>query len=375
MRQVVNRILAIGIATAAAAASSSSLAQLTYNSAPTTGHDQDIVIESGLADGAVGANGEFGSRQFYQEGLSTQIPAHKKGLLQSNTGFVSPTTTNTINFDFAPFTGNNILKFDATHLDAKSLTLTTPAAFTNLAFVFSGGSLNSGANQYQGVLTYTINYAGGATQVGTIKTPDWGVTPAAIEGTENFLLSGRINAGAAGATPWPLTPDPETTAGRWRLLVKEVATTSTANRLSVNFSNPQQHLNATPEVLDPLATATPTGGTPAITGADVVVFGLAGASGGGGGGFNIADFDHLNGVTGADLGILTTNFGATPPLTNAQGDTDADTDVDGNDFLKWQTNLGATSAVANATAAPEPASAALALMGLLAASCRRRRRN
>ena len=80
----------------------------------------------------------------------------------------------------------------------------------------------------------------------------------------------------------------------------------------------------------------------------------------GGGGFNIADFNHANGVNGADLGILTTNFGT--GSTNAQGNADGDTDVDGNDFLVWQRNVGNTSA----TAIPEPAALALLVVGAAA---------
>ena len=91
-----------------------------------------------------------------------------------------------------------------------------------------------------------------------------------------------------------------------------------------------------------------------------------------GSGFNPADFDHLNGVTSTDLGILTTNFGSTT-ATNATGSADGDTDVDGNDFLIWQRNVGNTSVVATAGAIPEPAAGLLALIALaLAPSLRRR---
>ena len=367
MRTLARLGLVIGIILAGISVASRSSAQLTYNPVPTTGHDVDIVIESGLADGTAGANGEMGSRQFYQDGLSTQIPTHKVGLLQTQNGFVSPTTTNTINFGFAPFTGNNVIKFDTANQTTKTLTLTTPAAYSNLAMVFTGGSLNSGTTRYYGVLTYTINYVGGGTQTGTIKAADWGTIPAAIEGAETFLNVGRINAGATGGTLWPITPDPETTAGRWRIFVKEVATTNTANILSVDFGNPQQHLETTPLVLDPLATATPTGGTTAVTGADVVVFGLAGATAGGGG-FNASDYDHANGVTGADLTILKNNFGT--GTTNATGDGEKDGDVDGNDFLLWQRNVGNTSV----TAIPEPTTTLLSAIALAIVARKKRRR-
>ena len=90
-------------------------------------------------------------------------------------------------------------------------------------------------------------------------------------------------------------------------------------------------------------------------------------------GYNAADFNRLNGVDAADLTQLTTNFEQSP-RTNVQGDADLDSDVDGNDFLLWQRNLGATTAVVNAEPVPEPASAALlAIVGLSLAYRQRRR--
>ena len=83
-------------------------------------------------------------------------------------------------------------------------------------------------------------------------------------------------------------------------------------------------------------------------------------TGGAGGGFNVADFNHVNGVNGADLTVLTTNFGT--GTTNAQGNADGDTDVDGNDFLIWQRNVGNTSASAAAGVVPEPAALGLLIV-------------
>jgi hypothetical protein len=45
----------------------------------------------------------------------------------------------------------------------------------------------------------------------------------------------------------------------------------------------------------------------------------------------------------------------------------------GADFLTWQRNFGATSATASTAAVPEPASACIAVMSLLAFNCLRRR--
>jgi hypothetical protein len=375
MAIVKSRFVVAGLAVAfVGAASSPALAQLTYNPVATTGHDQDIVFEKTLNVGDPGANGELGSRQLYEEGIVSTNGGLKPGLLQSMTGFVSTITLNTINYNFNPFNENNILKFDNVNTTTRALTLTTPAAYSNLAIVYSGGSLNATGNNpsYQGVLTYTIHYQGGATQTGAIKAGDWGTGFPLDPAVELFYASGRSSA---NTTTWNGVTEAAGNPGRWRILVTEIATTNSAIITSIDFGNPQQHANATPEVLDPLGTATPTGGTTAIIGADVVVFGIAGATGGGGGTFNIADFNHMNGVDGADLAILKGNFGKTGTANNADGDTDIDFDVDGNDFLKWQQNVGKTSAVAAATSAPEPSAGALAALTVAGAGlvCRRRR--
>jgi MYXO-CTERM domain-containing protein len=82
------------------------------------------------------------------------------------------------------------------------------------------------------------------------------------------------------------------------------------------------------------------------------------------------DFDGNGTVNGLDLSI----WRAANAAHTTAGDTDADGDSDGNDFLVWQHNQQAASVGASA-AAPEPASAILAVvgLGLLGASRRRRR--
>jgi hypothetical protein len=76
-----------------------------------------------------------------------------------------------------------------------------------------------------------------------------------------------------------------------------------------------------------------------------------------------ADFDGSGAVDGLDLGVWKSNFGPT-----AAADADDDGDSDGADFLAWQqqVGLGAPPAAATAAAIPEPATAVLAAVGLLA---------
>src|SRR5688572_24201046 len=143
---------------------------VTLSTISTTGHDQDVVYEAGLTSGAVGATGEIGGRQFYETGIYTiGAPPTDRGLPQTLPAFTSSLVPDyMIDFAFRPFEGNNILKFDATTPPAssKSLSLASPDAFTDLAVVFSAGSILDAPQRFSGRLGYTINYVGGATQTG-----------------------------------------------------------------------------------------------------------------------------------------------------------------------------------------------------------------
>jgi hypothetical protein len=217
----------------------------------TSGHDQDIVLETGLAVGAVGANGEIGSRQFFEDGATS---ATDDGLLRTLPAYVSTITGDSITYAFQPFEQNNILKFEPAS-PVKTLTLTTPAAYTHLAVAFSGGSLAT-ATEVAG-LTYTIHYADTTTQTGVLNVPDWGAAPLPT-GTERLFIADRTTA---NATTWPITSDNNTTANRWGVYVSQVTPNSTSNIVSVDFG--PVSLNDADGLLN--------------SGDDVVVFGLSGA--------------------------------------------------------------------------------------------------
>jgi hypothetical protein len=249
---------------AALAAGSPSFA-VTLSTIATTGHDQDVVYEAGLTNGAVGATGEIGGRQFYETGIYTiGAPPTDRGLPQTLPAFASSLAPgNIIDFAFRPFEGNNILKFDATTPPAstKSLSLTSPDAFTNLAVVFSAGSILDAPQRFSGRLGYTVNYVGGPTQSGQFEVSDWGsgIVPAGVE---------RIfNADRTGNSPppvWPVTPDAASaTATRWSIFAGQLATTLPGQSIaSVSFN----------AFLSDGTAVNP------LTGSmDVVVFGLAGA--------------------------------------------------------------------------------------------------
>jgi hypothetical protein len=83
------------------------------------------------------------------------------------------------------------------------------------------------------------------------------------------------------------------------------------------------------------------------------------------------DFDADGDVDGADFVTWQTNFPATSGATLAQGDADGDFDVDGADFAAWQ---GSFPAPASAAFVPEPSAFLLALLSLPAIGCTVRRR-
>jgi hypothetical protein len=92
------------------------------------------------------------------------------------------------------------------------------------------------------------------------------------------------------------------------------------------------------------------------------------------------DFDSDGDVDGADFVAWQTNFPKANGATLAQGDADGDGDVDGADFVVWQTNFPftpgpGTASVAGTVPVPEPHSVLLlAIGGAVALRWRRARR-
>jgi hypothetical protein len=282
---------------------------------PTSGFDQDIIFEAGLATGQAGANGELGSRQFFEQGVFAD------GVPRSVVDFVSTITGNNIDFDFAPFQANNILKFDntAANTGPKTLTLDTPAKYGQLAVVHSGGSMSLSTTAFEtALLTYTINYVGGATQTGTINSVDWGAVPAGFmpAGTEIFLTADRTTA---NATTWPVASDNNTTANRWAMYISEITTEQpTVNIQSVAFG--------------PVSLNTP--GTPLNGGDDVVVFGLSGS--GQASVLGDTDGDGTGGEYPEDFAPIQMNF-RKDVSTRSDGDLVRNGSVDFDDFHQWKT--------------------------------------
>jgi T5SS/PEP-CTERM-associated repeat protein len=87
-------------------------------------------------------------------------------------------------------------------------------------------------------------------------------------------------------------------------------------------------------------------------------------------GISPADFEEDGDVDGGDLLMWQAGFGASGTGTHGGGDADGDLDVDGADFLLWQRHMGSAAGGAPSTSVPEPATLALAMVGLVFACCR-----
>jgi hypothetical protein len=194
----------------------------------TSGHDADIILEN---DGSPAQNEEIGSRWYFEQGLFGN-QAGEQGMPVSRTvsGFVSPITTNTINFEFESYGANNVLDFDgATTVGPKTLTLDFPARFSQLAIVHSGGSMGTTETA---AVNYTIHFVGGGTQSGTFNSFDWSTTVHAANNAARLITNmDRANI-QSGAPVFDNTGN----STRWAIFVTEV-TPNTARRIvSIDFT-------------------------------------------------------------------------------------------------------------------------------------------
>jgi hypothetical protein len=92
-------------------------------------------------------------------------------------------------------------------------------------------------------------------------------------------------------------------------------------------------------------------------------------------GLKPGDFDGDKDVDGADFVAWQTNFPKETGATLGEGDADGDGDVDGADFVVWQTNFPFTPGP-GASTIPEPTAVVLAVLGVIGCcAVSRRRRN
>jgi hypothetical protein len=90
-------------------------------------------------------------------------------------------------------------------------------------------------------------------------------------------------------------------------------------------------------------------------------------------GLKPGDFDGDKDVDGADFVAWQTNFPKETGATLGEGDADGDGDVDGADFVVWQTNFPFTPGP-GASPIPEPTAVVLAVLGSIGCGVVARRR-
>ncbi|QDT71519.1 hypothetical protein [Lacipirellula limnantheis] len=88
--------------------------------------------------------------------------------------------------------------------------------------------------------------------------------------------------------------------------------------------------------------------------------------------FLAADFNENGFVDGVDLATWQTNFGLAEGATKSVGDANLDGAVDGNDYLLWQREFDAAASSVASASVPEPAAAAMVLLGMALVMRRRR---
>jgi hypothetical protein len=158
-----------------------------------TGYDTDVIIDADktvrFADGYDGGPGTDGGSAWYENGATDD-----RGVLRDDDGlpagktFVSATGSGAT-YMIQPANVMNSLRIDGTD-DTKTLTLATPAAYSNLYILASGGS---GGNN---MTTGTVHYADGSSLPFTYTCWDWCNNNSYPEAANPNL--GRGNRGSDG---------------------------------------------------------------------------------------------------------------------------------------------------------------------------------
>jgi predicted alpha-1,6-mannanase (GH76 family) len=152
-------------------------------------YNQDMVVEASapapvVSSGYTTASMDSGTANtqtsWYEQGYDTAYPT--TGLPPAGTTFTSQSQSNH-HYTMAPsYTTNNALMLDSI-LTAGTFTLVTPATYSQLSFLESGG--------HNGVaFNYTVHHQDGSVEAGNGNIPDWfnGANPA-------WTANGRVDVG------------------------------------------------------------------------------------------------------------------------------------------------------------------------------------
>lgn len=155
-------------------------------------YNEDVVVEASapapvIAGGYTTASMDNGvgnvNTSWYEMGYNTANPS--TGLPRAGATFTSQSLGNH-QYAMAPsYTTNDAILLDST-LTNGTFKLTTPAAYSQISFLESGG--NNGVS-----FRYTIHHQNGATEIAVANIPDWfnGLEPA-------FTANGRVNVQTFG---------------------------------------------------------------------------------------------------------------------------------------------------------------------------------
>lgn len=158
-----------------------------FTPAAISGYNQDMVGEIGAPPAPTAINATTASIDagmantgfsFYEQGYNPVAPL--TGLPAAGTTLTNASAPDHVYQLPASYSANNAVLVDAENTSA-TLTLATPSAYTGLSFLTAAGG---GAV----TINYTISHAGGATETGSLISPDWfNNTPVA------FTNQGRVN--------------------------------------------------------------------------------------------------------------------------------------------------------------------------------------
>lgn len=203
----------------------------------TSGYNQDVVYEAGLAGSATnGISANFGDRAFFESGAySTGTPNYGITRLGNE---METAAGNSVQFDFQPFNTNNSLSVTT---GGRTLSLVTPGSYQTLGFVAAGFAAAS-ANS---IISYTINYSTGAAVTDDFTIANWGNRNVIIAGldSEKFIVAGgRAELTGGGGAPFFGQPngksfDQTLNAGNtWNFYLHEVNVDSSRIINSITFT-------------------------------------------------------------------------------------------------------------------------------------------
>jgi len=149
----------------------------------------DVVVEStapapltpsGYTTASMDNGTANSATSWYELGYNTSAPT--TGLPAAGSTFTSASASDH-QYRMAPsYTANNAVMLDSTITNA-TLTFATPAAYSKLSFLGSGG--------HNGVIfNYVIHHTGGTTESGSVSIPDWFTSSNAA-----WVANGRIDVG------------------------------------------------------------------------------------------------------------------------------------------------------------------------------------